>query len=127
MRILSILIASSVASVERHCCTRPTREFNHMMRRASRESCESLAKLELPNASITTANAVAAGTFVGPAQAFTGRDLSDFYKKLPAFCRIVAQARPTSDSNITVEVWMPPREVERKTSRSGKWGLCRID
>ncbi len=73
----------------------------------SSETCERLATLELPNASITMAKAVAAGTFVGPPEEFTGRDLSAFYKMLPAFCRVVAHARPTADSDIVVEVWMP--------------------
>ena len=72
----------------------------------STENCEQLAKLEVPNASIT-ATAVPAGGFVGPKQNFTGRDLSDFYKKLPAFCRVVAHAKPSADSDIVIEVWMP--------------------
>jgi hypothetical protein len=71
------------------------------------EGCEHLASLELPNASITTAKGVAAGTFVGPPQEFTGRDLSAFYKMLPAFCRVVVHARPSPDSDIGVELWMP--------------------
>jgi feruloyl esterase len=29
------------------------------------------------------------------------------YEKLPAFCRVAATLRPTSDSEIKVEVWMP--------------------
>ena len=49
---------------------------------------------------------VAAGTFSGPPQNFTGRDLG-FYKTLPAFCRVVVKAKPTSDSDIAIEVWMP--------------------
>jgi hypothetical protein len=73
----------------------------------SSDSCERLARLELPNAKITMATVVAAGTFEGPRQAFTGADLSAFYKKLPAFCRVVAHARPSADSDIPIEVWMP--------------------
>jgi feruloyl esterase len=72
----------------------------------SNDSCERLAKVEIPNASIT-ATAVPAGGFVGPAQNFTGRDLSGFYKKLPAFCRVIAQAKPTADSDIVIEIWLP--------------------
>jgi hypothetical protein len=71
------------------------------------DKCAQLTGLNLPNASITTAKIYAAGTFVGPPDPYTGADLSDFYKKLPAFCRVVGVATPTSDSNITIEVWMP--------------------
>jgi feruloyl esterase len=63
--------------------------------------------LNLPNASITTAKTYAAGTFVGAPNPFTGADEGDLYKKAPACCRVVAMASPTSDSNITIEVWMP--------------------
>ena len=72
------------------------------------DKCAALAGLTLPGANITTAKTYAAGTFVGGVDPFTGADVSDFYKKLPAFCRVVAVATPTSDSNITIEVWMPP-------------------
>ncbi len=71
------------------------------------EKCVALAKLELPNVAIATANAIAAGEFSGPRHPFTGADLTPFYKTLPAFCRVVAKAHPTSDSEITIEVWMP--------------------
>src|SRR5215472_6197212 len=71
------------------------------------DKCAQLTGLNLPNASITTAKMCAAGTFVGPPNPYTGADLRDFYKKLPAFCRVVVVAKPTSDSNITIEVWMP--------------------
>ncbi len=70
-------------------------------------ACARLAQLALPAASITLAQTVAAGTFAGPPAAFTGRDLSAFYKNLPAFCRVVAVAKPSSDSEIKLEVWMP--------------------
>ncbi len=72
------------------------------------DKCAALAALKLPNANITTAKNYAAGAFVGAPNPFTGADRSNFYKNLPAFCRVVAVATPTSDSNITIEVWMPP-------------------
>ena len=74
---------------------------------ASTASCDKLAGLELPKVTIATAKTVAAGEFSGPPQAFTERDLSAFYKKLPAFCRIVAHAKPSPDSDILIEIWMP--------------------
>lgn len=89
----------------------------------STESCERLAKLEVPNASIT-ATAIPAGEFVGPKQNFTGRDLSDFYKKLPAFCRVVAHAKPSADSDIVIEVWMPMVGWNGKLQGLGNGGFA---
>jgi hypothetical protein len=100
MRILSVLIApaalllSSTISV-----TQPLD--------SGAQKCEALAKLNLPNVTITTAKAIPAGEFSGPRHPFTGADMSAFYKQLPAFCRVVAKARPTADSDITIEIWMP--------------------
>jgi hypothetical protein len=71
------------------------------------QRCEALAKLNLPNVTIATARAEGAGQFAGPRHPFTGADLTPFYKTLPAFCRVVAKAHPSSDSDITIEVWMP--------------------
>jgi len=75
---------------------------------SSSDKCAQLTGLNVPNARITTAKTYAPGTFVGPPDPFTGADRSDSYKKLPAFCRVVAVATPTYDSKITIEVWMPP-------------------
>jgi len=71
------------------------------------EKCAALARLDLPNVTITTAKAEPAGEFVGPRHPFTGADLTPFYKTLPGFCRVVAKAHPSSDSDIAIEVWMP--------------------
>lgn len=71
------------------------------------QKCDSLARLNLPNVTITTARTEAAGEFNGPRHPFTGADISAFYKQLPAFCRVVAKAHPSSDSDITIEVWLP--------------------
>jgi feruloyl esterase len=86
--------------------------------------CERLARFEIPNANISAAQPVAPGGFVGPPANFTGADLSAFYKKLPAFCRIVAQAKPTADSNITVELWMPLDGWNGKLQGLGNGGFA---
>ncbi|HYT18981.1 MAG TPA: tannase/feruloyl esterase family alpha/beta hydrolase, partial [Candidatus Polarisedimenticolia bacterium] len=71
-------------------------------------SCEDLGQLELLGARMLSAQTVAAGAFtpspnVSPQ---VGGDPS-FYKMLPAFCRVVAEATPSADSSIKIEVWMP--------------------
>jgi len=71
-------------------------------------SCEGLAKLELPGAKILSAQTVAAGAFTPPSN-INPQLIGDpsFYKKLSAFCRVVAEATPSADSSIKIEVWMP--------------------
>ena len=87
-------------------------------------TCEKLAALAVPNATITMARAVPAATFVGPPQAFTGRDLSAFYRSLPDFCRVVVHARPSSDSDIVIEVWMPLSGWNGKLQGLGNGGFA---
>ncbi|MGA2712415.1 MAG: tannase/feruloyl esterase family alpha/beta hydrolase [Bryobacteraceae bacterium] len=68
---------------------------------AAAASCESLTSLALPHTTITSAQAVAAGAFTPPSGS------ADAFKSLPAFCRVTATTRPSSDSEIRMEVWMP--------------------
>ena len=65
-------------------------------------SCSELSKLALPHATITVAQSVDAGAFTPDAQGEAG----DF-TALPAFCRVAATLKPTSDSDIKMEVWLP--------------------
>src|SRR5215470_12586410 len=63
-------------------------------------TCASLAALTIPNVTIKSAELITAGPFTPPgAQA---------PMTLPAFCRVEGTARPTSDSDIKFEVWIPP-------------------
>ena len=67
-------------------------------------SCERLARLALPNAAITVAETVEAGSFSLPnATAAT----NEGFRKLPSFCRVAATLKPSNDSDIKMEVWMP--------------------
>jgi len=67
-------------------------------------SCPSLAALTIPGVTVNGAALVAAGTFTPPGPQIPGASTSP----LPAFCRVEATARPTSDSEIKFEVWIPP-------------------
>ncbi len=66
--------------------------------------CESLLSLSVPNTTITSAKTVAKGAFVPPGG--PGNQAAAF-KDLPAFCRLTATLKPSSDSDIKMEVWMP--------------------
>jgi feruloyl esterase len=63
-------------------------------------ACTNLAALTIPNVTIKSATAAPAGPFTPPG--------AQTALTLPAFCRIEATARPTSDSDIRFEVWIPP-------------------
>jgi feruloyl esterase len=90
------------------------------------QACESLAALKLANTTITIARSVAAGAFVSPVPAGPpggGPPPTDF-KSLPAFCRIAATLRPTKDSDIKVEVWMPIEQWNGRFLGRGNGGLA---
>jgi len=86
--------------------------------------CEKLAELKIPNTTITTAETVGAGTFVGPPAPFSQMDLSAFYKTLPEFCRVVAEAKPTADSDIKMEIWLPSSGWNGKLQGIGNGGFA---
>jgi Tannase and feruloyl esterase len=90
----------------------------------SDSACGSLAQLKIPSATITLAQLVPAGTFSGPPAAFSGGDLTPFYKSLPAFCRVVAEAKPTADSDIKLEVWLPASGWNGKLQGIGNGGFA---
>src|SRR5262245_62006401 len=66
-------------------------------------ACASLAALTIPTVTVRSAAPVAAGPFTPPG---TQTSLT-----LPAFCRVEATARPTNDSDIRFEVWIPPADA----------------
>jgi feruloyl esterase len=72
---------------------------------AAGATCESLQTLALKNTTITQAQTVPAGEFAPPQG--NGRGGGNAYKSLPAFCRIAATLKPSADSDIQIEVWMP--------------------
>ena len=80
-------------------------------------SCESLSTLSTPAADITLASAVPAGPFTAPGGA-------EALQKLPAFCRVVATLKPTGDSSIGTEIWLPASGWNGKLLAvgSGGWG-----
>jgi feruloyl esterase len=83
--------------------------------------CESLEQLKLADTTITSAQTVAAGALaqLEPQPASPGaRSLA----ALPSFCRVKATIRPTSDSEIKIEVWMPAANWNGKFMGVGNGG-----
>ena len=71
---------------------------------AAQQTCESLAALKLPHTSITAASSVAATAAI------------------PAHCAVQAITRPTSDSEIKFELWLPASGWNGKYEQVGNGG-----
>jgi feruloyl esterase len=65
--------------------------------------CEKLSALTVAKGAITLAREVEAGGFTPPG----GEEPPRGVRALPVFCRVAATLRPSSDSDIKIEVWMP--------------------
>ena len=92
-------------------------------------SCESLASLTLPNTRITLAQTVSAGAFTPPAAAGAATPTpaaAQAFKALLRFCRVAATVKPTSDSDIKVEVWLPAGGWNGKFQAVGNGGWAGV-
>src|SRR5579859_901656 len=81
-------------------------------------TCKNLSSLSLSDTTITMAQTVAPGAFALP-QDFAGsascwlqpcpssNGPGEVFKSLSTFCRVAATLKPTSDSDIKIEIWMP--------------------
>ncbi len=107
----------SVAACLALLCARATFEPTPVSAAAS---CESLASLALPNTTITLAESVPAGGFTQPG-ARGGRG-GVAQNDLPAFCRVAATLKPSSDSDIKIEVWLPASNWNGKFQAVGNGG-----
>jgi feruloyl esterase len=88
---------------------------------AAGTTCESLSMLTLPNTTITLAQTIEAGAFTVPAR---GNAQPPNFKDLPAFCRVLATVKPSNDSDIKVEVWMPATGWNGKFQGTGNGGFA---
>jgi feruloyl esterase len=71
-------------------------------------TCEGLSSFSLPNGTVTSAEVIEAGKLVPPPAGvgpFGGAPPR--VNDLPAFCRVAATLKPSSDSDIEAEFWMP--------------------
>jgi feruloyl esterase len=89
------------------------------MNAAEQHACESLSKLNVPHTEITMAQTVQAGALV-----LDGQRSEPIFKKLPAFCRVVAMAHPSSDSDLKIEVWLPLAGWNGKFMGQGNGGFA---
>src|SRR5579862_2264558 len=91
----------------------------------SAATCESLNSLSVPHTTIM-AEAVAAGGFTqaapaggkGKGKGGGGNQFAD----LPAFCRVQMTSRPSSDSEIKIEIWLPATGWNGNMEANGNGG-----
>jgi hypothetical protein len=84
------------------------------------QSCESLSNLKLPHTTISMAVSVPAGAFKRPDAPPANRSTMN----LPAFCRVAGVIRPSDDSDIKFEVWMPAENWNGKFDGVGNGGFA---
>ncbi len=87
------------------------------------QKCAHLRQMALPNVRITLAENVAAGGF-SPPDLKAGEKVPHLYKDTPTFCRVIATLKPTADSDIKVEVWMPMSHWNGKFRGQGNGGFA---
>lgn len=86
--------------------------------RFARQACEKLKDLKLPKVEITSAALVQAGSFASSVPTVAGTASV----MLAAHCEIKAVARPTSDSEIGIEIWLPAENWNGKYQQLGNGG-----
>ena len=90
---------------------------------AAERACESLTQLTLPNTT-TLAEAVPAGDFSLPASG--AEATAQRFRNLPAFCRVAATLRPSRDSDIKMELWLPATGWNGKFQAVGNGGWAGV-
>lgn len=84
--------------------------------------CEDLESINVANTAITTTETVAAGAFKSPVPQFPGMGAD--YSKLPAFCRVGGSIKPTGDSDIRFELWLPIQGWNGRFMQTGNGGAA---
>jgi len=87
-------------------------------------TCESLQALSIKNTTITQAESVAAGALSLTGAGQQSAPQSAAFKQLPAFCRVAATLRPSTGSDIKIEVWMPLEGWNGKFQAVGNGGYA---
>ena len=78
--------------------------------------CQDVANTAMPDATFTAVEHHPSGDFTAPDKSVV--------KGLPAFCRVAATLKPSADSNIRVEVWLPADNWNGKYLGLGNGGYA---
>jgi len=96
--------------------------------------CANLKSISLPGATLTAVDMVAAGPYTAPARAGAGAGGvvptngrgGPAPQMLPAHCRVAATLKPSSDSDIKMEIWLPTDNWNGKFEMVGNGGWAGI-
>jgi feruloyl esterase len=91
-----------------------------VMNAVAQTPCENLKSLSLPNTTITAAESIPAGPFKTQSKMPAGPQQPAIL--LPAYCRVAAVLKPSPDSKIEMEVWLPSETWNRKFQAVGNGG-----
>ncbi len=120
-RTFTIVIVGSIIPIS--CAEPPSTMPVGAKVAANPVACEALTAIDLPGTTITFAESVAPGAFTPPVQEGSrtpsAEVIAQQYGDLPAFCRVSATLRPSDDSDIKVEVWMPAVDWNSKYQAVG--------
>jgi len=86
---------------------------------AAQQPCETLSTLKLPHTTIVSAGVIPSGTLTVQVPGGQPRSLD-----APTRCEIKAISRPSSDSEITFVVWLPPAGWNGKYRQEGNGGFA---
>lgn len=80
-------------------------------------NCEAIREIQVPDTTITMAERVTSGEVSGP-------EIDKPLKELPAFCRVAGVLRPSADSEIHFEVWLPENDWNQRFLGVGNGGFA---
>ncbi len=80
-------------------------------------NCDAIKQLQLPDTTITMAERVTSGDLSGP-------EIEKPLHELPVFCRVTGMLRPTADSDIRFEVWLPENDWNQRFLGVGNGGFA---
>jgi hypothetical protein len=116
MRCLPWEIWDTMSIMTRHVAVSVLFALSVVGIQAAPTACDGLSKLNLPATAIKTAEAVPAGSFKPPE--------GSAIPNLPAFCRVAGMIKPTPDSDIEFEIWMPSSGWNGKFQGIGNGGYA---
>jgi hypothetical protein len=87
---------------------------------SARADCDGVRALELPHTEIAAAESIAAGAHRVSAGPFGG--VNTALAEAPAFCRVALVARPSADSAINIEIWLPSEGWNGRVLATGNGG-----
>src|SRR5262245_9917143 len=93
---------------------------------AAAAPCDQLAALALKGSAVTSARLVSAGEGARPPATACNATTRNGGKHVPAFCRVAATLKPSSDSDIKVEVWLPASGWNGKFQAVGNGGWAGV-